>query len=40
MMKRRMLYVENYAEIEDVVARDLSGNYGSARWPKTYFFSH
>ena len=21
MMKRRMLYVENYAEIEDVVAR-------------------
>ena len=27
MMKRRMLYVENYAEIEDVVARDMSGNY-------------
>ena len=26
-MKRRMLYVENYAEIEDVVARDTSGNY-------------
>lgn len=27
MMKRRMFYVENYAEIEDVVARDMSGNY-------------
>ena len=22
-----MFYVENYAEIEDVVARDMSGNY-------------
>ena len=30
-MKRRMLYVENYAEIEKVVARDMSGDFGIDR---------
>ena len=33
-MKRRMLYVENYAEIDHVVARDMSGDFGIARSAK------
>ena len=30
-MKRRMLYVEHYAEVDHVVSRDLSGDFGIAR---------
>lgn len=30
-MKRRMLYVENYAEVDHVVSRDMSGDFGIAR---------
>ena len=30
-MKRRILYVENYAEIDHVVSRDMSGDFGIDR---------